>query len=127
MVNTGTTGLSVMEGGPFLSYLPLMMVANAPEAALAPLPTDFGRRLHPAGIVTRRSSINMAACTYLRNVLREEALRPRLDHETETRGSRRAGESSPTSHRPRVQRNDAASSAGPVPDLEVPTGSQAAA
>ena len=127
VVHTGSTGLCVMGGGPFLSYLPLMMVANAPEAALAPLPTDFARRLHPAGIVTRRASSNMAPCTYLRNVLRERALRPRPDHETQAGGSRRAGESPPTSHRSRVQRNDVESSTGPDSDAQVPAGSQAAA
>ena len=68
------TGLSMMQEGWYLSYLPLNVVGKFPAVSLKPLPIDLGRRRHRTGLIVRHSSRDSTAYARLKRLLRDEAL-----------------------------------------------------
>ena len=74
IVRSNLTGLSMMQEGCYLSYLPLNVIDKLPGASLKPLPTDLGRRRHRTGLIMRRTSRDWMAYGRLQQILRDEAL-----------------------------------------------------
>ena len=74
IVRSNLTGLSMMQEGCYLSYLPLNVIDKLPGVALKPLPTDLGRRRHRTGLIIRRASRAWMAYGCMQQLLRDEAL-----------------------------------------------------
>ena len=71
IVRSNLTGLSMMQEGCYLSYLPLNVIDKLPGVSLKPLPTDMGRRRHRTGLIMRRSSRSLSALVQLQRIIRE--------------------------------------------------------
>ena len=74
IVRSNLTGLSMMQEGCYLSYLPLNVIDKLPGVALKPLPTDLGRRRHRTGLIIRRSARDWIPYGCMQQLLRDEAL-----------------------------------------------------
>ncbi len=71
-IRGGSASLSLMETGPYLSWLSLTFLERLPEPALRPLAVAFGTHRYRAGIVSRRSSEDRAPFGLFKAILREE-------------------------------------------------------
>ena len=74
IVRSGSTGLSLLEGGAYLTWLPLTFLERFRGTSLRPLPTSFGRQRCRSGIVARRSAEDLPPFRKLETMVRETAL-----------------------------------------------------
>ena len=71
IVRSNLTGLSMMQEGSYLSYLPLNVIDKLPGVSLKPLPVDLGRRRHRTGLIMRRSSRSLSAFVEIQRIIRD--------------------------------------------------------
>ena len=74
IVRSGSAGLSLLTGSPYLTWLPLTFLERLRGACLQPLPTSFGRRRYRSGFVARRSAEDLPPFRKLETMVRETAL-----------------------------------------------------
>ena len=60
VLRAGAAGLLLLAEGPWLSWLPLALLARLPALGIEPLPLSFGRRRYRTGLVARRSAEDLA-------------------------------------------------------------------
>ena len=60
VLRAGAAGLLFLAEGPWLSWLPLALVARLPALGIEPLPLSFGRRSYRTGLVARRAAEDLA-------------------------------------------------------------------
>ena len=77
VIRAGAAGLALMASGPYLTWLPLELLARLPGRPLSPLPLEFGRRRCPTGLVLRRSAESLAPVRTLRDLIQDTAHRAR--------------------------------------------------
>ena len=73
VMRAGSSGLFLMGAGPYLSWLSLTFLGRLPGRPLKPLPMAFGAHRCRVGIVSRRSSDDLAPFGRFRDIVREVA------------------------------------------------------
>ena len=73
VLRLGAAGLLLLAEGPWLSWLPLALLARLPALGIAPLPTAFGRRRYRSGLVARRSAEDLAPMRAFEAMVRDAA------------------------------------------------------
>ena len=73
VLRMGAAGLLLLAEGPWLSWLPLALLARLPALGIKPLPTAFGRRRYRSGLVARRSAEELAPMRAFEAMVREVA------------------------------------------------------
>ena len=73
VLRMGAAGLLLLAEGPWLSWLPLALLARLPALGIAPVPTAFGRRRYRSGIVARRSGEDLAPMRAFEAIIRDVA------------------------------------------------------
>ena len=73
VLRMGAVGLLLLAEGPWLSWLPLALLARLPALGIEPLPTAFGRRRYRSGIVVRRSAEDLAPMRAFEAMVRDVA------------------------------------------------------
>ena len=76
IVRTGTAGLLLMAGRPYLAWLPLTFLERLPGLFLRPLPVEFGRYRYRSGFVARRAAEELPPFRRFEAILRTTALHP---------------------------------------------------
>ena len=76
IVRTGTAGLLMMAGRPYLTWLPLTFLERLPRLFLQPLPIEFGRYRYRSGFVARRAAEELPPFRRFAAILRSTALHP---------------------------------------------------
>ena len=74
VIRTGTAGLFLMAGGPYLARLSLTFLERLPGAFLRPLPVTLGRMTYRSGYVARRSIEDMPPFRRFEAIVRDTAL-----------------------------------------------------
>ena len=74
VLRAGAAGLFLLAQGPWLSWLPLALLARLPALGIEPLPLSFGRRRYRSGLVARRSAEDHAPMRRFEEIVREIAL-----------------------------------------------------
>ena len=74
LLRTGSAGLLVMAGAPYLAWLSLTFLDRLPGAVLRPLPVALGRYTYRSGFVARRAAEDLAPFRRLEAIVRETAL-----------------------------------------------------
>ena len=74
VLRAGAAGLLLLAEGPWLSWLPLALLARVPALGVEPLAVRFGRRRYRAGLVARRSAEDLAPVRVFEEIVREIAL-----------------------------------------------------
>ena len=74
VVRTGTAGLFLMAGGPYLARLSLTFLERLPGAFLRPLPVTLGRMTYRSGFVARRSTEDIPPFRRFEAIVRDTAL-----------------------------------------------------
>ena len=77
ILRTGSTGLLLMIGSPYLAWLSLDFLERLPGAVLRPVPLEFGRYAYCSGFVARRSAEDLPPFRRLETIVRETALERR--------------------------------------------------
>ena len=73
VLRMGAAGLLLLAEGPWLSWLPLALLARVPALGIEPLATAFGRRRYRTGLVARRSAEDLAPMRAFEAMVREVA------------------------------------------------------
>ena len=73
VLRMGAAGLVLLAEGPWLSWLPLALLARLPALGIEPVPTGFGRRRYRSGLVARRSAEDLAPMRAFEAMVREVA------------------------------------------------------
>ena len=73
VLRMGAAGLLLLAEGPWLSWLPLALLARLPALGIEPLPTGFGRRRYRTGLVVRRSAEDLAPMRAFEAMVRDVA------------------------------------------------------
>ena len=79
VIRTGTAGLYLMAGAPYLARLSLTFLERLPGAFLRPLPVTLGRTTYRSGFVARRSTEDMPPFRRFEAILRDTALERQSD------------------------------------------------
>ena len=74
VLRMGTEGLLLLAEGPWLSWLPLALLARLPGLGIEPLPLTLGRRRYRTGLVARRSAEALAPLRGFEDIVRDIAL-----------------------------------------------------
>ena len=74
VIRTGTAGLFLMPGAPYLARLSLTFLERLPGVLLRPLPVTLGRTTYRSGFVARRSAEDMPPFRRFEAILRDTAL-----------------------------------------------------
>ena len=74
ILRTGSAGLLLMIGSPYLAWLSLDFLERLPGAVLRPVPIEFGRYAYRSGFVARRSAEDLPPFRRLEAIVRETAL-----------------------------------------------------
>ena len=74
VVRAGSAGLTLLDAGPWLAWLPLDLIDRLPGTPLQPLPLAFGRRRYRTGFVARRSAEDLEPFRMLEQAVRDAAL-----------------------------------------------------
>lgn len=70
----GAAGVFLLAEGPWLSWLPLALVARLPALGIEPLPLSFGRRSYRTGLVARRAAEDLAPVRAFEEIVSDIAL-----------------------------------------------------
>ncbi len=73
VLRMGAAGLVLLAEGPWLSWLPLALLARLPALGIEPVPTGFGRRRYRSGLVARRSAEDLAPMCAFEAMVRDAA------------------------------------------------------
>ena len=73
VLRMGAAGLLLLAEGPWLSWLPLALLARVPALGIEPVPTAFGRRRYRSGLVARRSAEDLAPMRAFEAMVRDAA------------------------------------------------------
>ena len=76
VLRAGCAGLRLLVEGPWLSWLPLALLARLPGLDPKPLPLAFGRRRYRTELVARRSAEDLAPVRRFEEIVRDIALEP---------------------------------------------------
>ena len=74
ILRTGSAGLLLLAGGPWLARLPIDFLDRLPGLVLRPLPVEFGRYRYRTGFVARRSAEELPPLRRFEAILRDTAL-----------------------------------------------------
>ena len=74
ILRTGSAGLLLLAGGPWLARLPIDFLDRLPGLVLRPLPVEFGRYRYRTGFVARRSAEELPPFRRFEAILRDTAL-----------------------------------------------------
>ena len=74
VLRAGAAGLLLLTTGPWLSWLPLALLARLPGLGVEPLAINFGRRRYRTGLVARRSAEDLKPVRQFEQIVREIAL-----------------------------------------------------
>ncbi len=77
VLRSGSAGLFLVAGGPYLARLSLTFLERLPGLAVRPLPVTIGRYDYRSGFVARRSTEDLAPFRRFEAILREIALEQR--------------------------------------------------
>ena len=73
VLRIGAAGFVLLAEGPWLSWLPLALLARLPALGIEPVPTGFGRRRYRSGFVARRSAEDLAPMRAFEAMVRDVA------------------------------------------------------
>ena len=74
IIRSGSAGLSVMAGSPYLAWLSLTFLELQPGGLVRPVPVEFGKYTYRSGFVARRAAEDLAPFRRLEAIVRETAL-----------------------------------------------------
>ena len=74
ILRTGSAGVLVMTGAPYLAWRSLTFLERLPGGLLRPVPVEFGRYTSRSGFVARGAAEDLAPFRRLEAIVRETAL-----------------------------------------------------